>query len=457
MTSRDVDTLAAMAWEAALPVKCTLDDVCREDQQGANEECFFMVPRQGYLGYSLKVVLRTFGHLRVLGEGRTCYLWFTYKAAHMSVDPIIVPWHYPMGVVCDRLAAFSGFEDVTRLFHRALELTVVFSDSPPMGEEVIPLTVAGLEKGIDIRIKQAHKAFIMARFNSTKPWVSMDPSAINNFLAAPRTNDPGAFFVGRTALEQQCKRDLGKAEYDRGEKIALVNIHVEGRVIPFAADVDAFPTLGTLLREVLPCCYHLKDDDVQSFEPLPPQIAHVFLLGTKPPLGAPLAYLRDHLCCADLAVHVVVGCVASNAPRPRPKRAPVEEKEMTALMSTSRMEDLSLSVGSPRQLNGTIAASPRAPAELGLDTQSPTSASTHSPTAAGGPPEASPQPQQPAPMSEAGTVAPPDVMSSPQDPAATPAAERTSQEPAPAVPAAEPVADEAQSGPRVDPTKDKDL
>lgn len=304
----DVDPLATMAWEAALPVHCTLAEGCREDrQQGADTDCYFMVPRQGYLGYSLKVVLRTFAHLQVLGEGRTCYLWFSFMPpGRREGEQLIVPWHYPMGVVVDRLAAACGARSVTELFAHALQLTVTFSETPPAGDENIPATVANVEKVIEIWLKQAHKATLFSRFLSIKAWVRFEPKDYNNFLAAPRTNDVGAFFVGKAGLEAQCRRDLSDAEYKRGEKLAYVVLHVAGQnAVPLTVDSSSLSSLGLLLRDALPCCYDLSDDDVQSLDPLPMSIADVFVLGTRPPLLTPTSFLRDHLCCADLAVHIV--------------------------------------------------------------------------------------------------------------------------------------------------------
>uniref|UniRef100_A0A7S1QP15 Autophagy protein 5 n=1 Tax=Neobodo designis TaxID=312471 RepID=A0A7S1QP15_NEODS len=320
MASHDVDALATMAWEAALPVQCTLAEGCRDDrQQGADNECYFMVPRQGFLGYSLKVVMSTFSHIPVLADGRQCFVWFTYKPPGCrDGDELVLPWHYPMGVVVDRLTATSGAESVNSLFQYALHLTVIFSETPPTGEDVIPMTVKGVEKGVDTWLKQCHKASLMSRFGTIRPWVSFDTSAYSDFLAAPRTNDVGAFFVGRAGLEAQCKRDLDKDAYDRGDRLAYIVLHIDGHPTPLVADIEALPTLGMLLRDTLPCCYSLSDEDVQSLDPLPCAIARVFVLGTHPPLATPLAFLRDHLCCADLAVHLVVSPTVSNAPRPRP-------------------------------------------------------------------------------------------------------------------------------------------
>jgi hypothetical protein len=236
-----------------------------------------------------------------------------------------------MGVVVDRLAAVSGVDGINALFKYALQLTVIFSETPPTGEDIVPMQVKGVEKGVDTWLKQSHKAALMARFGTIKPWVSFDTSAYTDFLSAPRTNDVGAFFVGRAGLDSQCKRDLEKECYDRGDRLAFVVLHVDGRPTPLVADIESLPTLGMLLRDSLPCCYDLTDDQVQSLDPLPESIANVFVLGTKPPLVTPIVFLRDHLCCADLAIHVVVAPKVSNAPRSRPAAA----AESTPLMATS--------------------------------------------------------------------------------------------------------------------------
>jgi hypothetical protein len=335
MASNDVDALAALVWEAALPIKCVLADSCRDDSnRGADDSCYFMVPRQGYLGYSLKVVLRSFAHLKELQSGN-CNVWFTFSHRSWQSDRVeLIPWHYPMCVVVDRLAILLGLPDSTPLLEDAITLTVTFSASgPPAGDEVIPITVSAAEKGVDVRLKQLHKEFLMTRFNTIRPWVAIDAKEYGSLIDAPKSNDPSAFFIGRANLEQQARRDIVKEIYDAGEAIALVILHIDGRAKVIRCDTGRLTTLGLLLREELPCCYDMTEQEVQSIEPIPAKYANVLILGTRPPACVPTRYLRDHLCCADLAVHIVVGCKASNAPRPRPAKA--QDADVVSQMAES--------------------------------------------------------------------------------------------------------------------------
>lgn len=351
MASQDVDPLAGLAWEAALPVHCELSEQCRDPAN--KSECYFMVPRQGYLGLSLKVVLRTFTHV---SSNEKSYIWFS---VNITGKELILPWHWPMGTIVDMLAVAFGKTSVGGLFDsptkNALHITVHFDTNPPQSETVLPLLVGGVDRQTEAIIKQHHKFYLAARYLSPKAWYSMETQTLSSFYLSVRSNDPRAFFQGRAALENQVKRDLPEL-FEAGEHVAVVIFHIDGATTTYRADLQQCSTFGMLLREVLFCCYDVTDEEVQGMEPLDPRIADVFILGTRPPLCVPTAFLRDHLCCADLMIHIVVRCKTSNTPRDRPiRKAQVTDASPNSVANDSVKFDTAM------QMSDSLVASPTQP------------------------------------------------------------------------------------------------
>lgn len=359
--AQDVDPTSVLAWEGVLPVKCVLAPECREVGSTDDNDCHFMVPRQGYLAYSTKVVLKAFRHAV---RGDSVYFYFTYRPTKGDPTPVVIPWHYPMGVVVDRLAALDSIIDVTKLFRQAIEFTVNFADTPPPTDTTLPVSVGGVTKGADTVLKQAHKMVLMGQYGSIKPWFKHNVDDYNGFISSARTNDVRGFFAGRSSLLSSCKRELTAEEFERGSGRAFFSLHVNDEVMPLVTSVRDFPTLGTLLRFALPCCYDLDLNQCMSNDPLDPEIAIVLVSGARPALCTPTVFLRDHLCCADLVVHIVVRTKADNSPRPRPSGdLPADgftEGTLRQSMTTRDFRD-SMSEASPNASSPALAPPARSP------------------------------------------------------------------------------------------------
>ena len=314
-SSHDLHRLTALVWDASVPISFTALVPGQPPATG-----HFLVPRMIPVHLCTKPMFEALAAIAQFGTDKY-KSWFEYKSRFNKVAfTAVIPWSVPIVVVLDWLAALefpdaatggsaAGKDPLDRMLEEnalPLELKYVAADAKAT-DDVPPDAL--LQSQFQHADKQfAHKLWFSALLGSASEAVKLAP----NIERSLRSWDAHTFFRGR--------RDLAKKAGDRVNQ-SLVAFHV---VQPVTRPPDARLSMTTTLRlvdtgaervstfgqllktNVFQHYSRLSADQCMSTEPLAAELGFVRVLGMNPPLYTPLAFMRDHLCGRDFALHVVV-------------------------------------------------------------------------------------------------------------------------------------------------------
>lgn len=339
--SQDLHKLSALVWDGSVPVSFTANVPGIPALTG-----HFLVPRMIPVHACTKPMFEKLATIEGAQFGTDKFKgWFEYRSRfNRNSFTAIIPWSAPVVVVVDWLIALEfpnadfstklsasalassnsstasavaqqGKELLDKMFEdNALPLEFKYIDSAtkPTDVELPPPPEALVQSNFlncDKMYAQSHKQWFAALLGSTTEAVKLPP----NVERALKSWDAHTFFRGR--------RDLTRKAGGRESTTALVAFHVvppvtepKQRPISMITSLrlvemgsERLSTFGQLLKKEVFMQYgKLSSDKCMSTEPLSAELGMVRVLGLNPPLYTPLAFLRDHLCARDFALHVVV-------------------------------------------------------------------------------------------------------------------------------------------------------
>jgi len=267
-----------LVWSGVVVIHCSL-----VGGTPGTPTCYFLVPRNGYLGMHTTTVMNTFGAI-VKKEIEEPQLWFSYES-----QPI--PWHIPMGVILDRIAARKHIYDPLSLL--PLTITAHFSNFPQD-------KICKFKDPAAVTAYYGHtiKSAISVMYgNHDQVYGRLSPRSYTQVTDCMSHNDPEGFVTTTVKLKNIAGRPLTKYP---------VSLHVDGvsSYLAVGAEEAQKLTLGGFLRTFVPSLYEaLTDEEVKSNE----MGQHmVYIQSTRPVLSTPFEWLCENLCCADHFLHVVV-------------------------------------------------------------------------------------------------------------------------------------------------------
>ena len=297
-------------WRGKIPVQFTLSSDSLGGMEYERPTAYYkLMPRMGYLSFSLEEVKSHFEHAATptTAGADNKPIWLSRTVDGKSIP---IRTHYPVGVIFDSFMLAEGKETVGML---PFAVTVRFT--PPPDGTLVPMSNdAETSKVFAHHLKQSHSV----RYSTAAAVTNLPLASWKEFVQSVKECSYTQFSTIRAQLKRDT--DVVKLPIVIHYNTAVWLRSVPATAGPAGTDEEAAEpyTLASYLSATLPPAVVVSYDDeaAESSDatPDPKPNARVLVQGVTPAPETPLLWLSEYMSHPDGFLHVIVH--SSVAPPP---------------------------------------------------------------------------------------------------------------------------------------------